>query len=36
MDDLLLLRDEGLSGAIFGKAFYEGSISLKELENYAH
>ena len=34
MDDLLQLKDMGLYGAILGKAFYEGNISLKDLEKY--
>ena len=31
MDDIKKLRDQGLYGVVFGKAFYEGRISLKEL-----
>jgi phosphoribosylformimino-5-aminoimidazole carboxamide ribotide isomerase len=31
MDDLILLREIGCSGAIIGKAIYEGRISLKQL-----
>lgn len=31
MDDLKQLRDEGLYGAIVGKAYYEGNITLEEL-----
>lgn len=34
MDDLLKLRDMGVYGTILGKAFYEGNISLKDLENF--
>lgn len=34
MDDIKKLADEGLYGVIFGKAFYEGAITLKELENF--
>ncbi|MFY0605615.1 MAG: 1-(5-phosphoribosyl)-5-[(5-phosphoribosylamino)methylideneamino] imidazole-4-carboxamide isomerase [Cyclobacteriaceae bacterium] len=35
MDDIKKLRDMGLYGVIFGKAFYEGKITLKDLENYS-
>jgi phosphoribosylformimino-5-aminoimidazole carboxamide ribotide isomerase len=31
IEDLLKLRELGCEGAIIGKAFYEGKISLKEL-----
>lgn len=31
IDDLILLKELGCEGAIIGKAFYEGKISLKEL-----
>jgi phosphoribosylformimino-5-aminoimidazole carboxamide ribotide isomerase len=34
MDDLLRLKDMGVYGTILGKAFYEGNISLKDLEKY--
>lgn len=34
MDDVLRLRDIGVYGVIFGKAFYEGQITLKELSAY--
>jgi phosphoribosylformimino-5-aminoimidazole carboxamide ribotide isomerase len=34
MDDIKKLADLGLYGVIFGKAFYERRISLKELEHY--
>ena len=34
MDDIRTLDDMGLHGAIFGKAYYEGAISLKEIESY--
>ncbi|MCO5723565.1 HisA/HisF-related TIM barrel protein [Robiginitalea marina] len=34
LDDLLALRDVGCDGAIVGKAFYEGRITLKELERF--
>ena len=31
MGDLLLLKEIGCTGAIVGKAIYEGNISLKQL-----
>ncbi|WP_258102867.1 1-(5-phosphoribosyl)-5-[(5-phosphoribosylamino)methylideneamino] imidazole-4-carboxamide isomerase [Marinoscillum sp. MHG1-6] len=34
MDDILKLEDTGVTGVIFGKAYYEGNITLKEIENY--
>ena len=34
MDDIKKLTDEGLYGVIFGKAFYEGQIKLKEIESF--
>lgn len=34
MDDVKRLADQGLYGVIFGKAFYEGKITLKEIENF--
>lgn len=34
MDDIKKLRDLGLYGVIFGKAFYEGNISLDDIDNY--
>ena len=34
MDDIKKLSDQGLYGVIFGKAFYEGNITLKEIENF--
>jgi len=34
MDDIRKLSDLGLYGVIFGKAFYEGSITLKEIETF--
>ena len=34
-EDLLKLDDMGLYGAIVGKAFYEGRISLDELKHFA-
>lgn len=36
MDDVKRLADQGLYGVIFGKAFYEGNISLKEIENFVN
>ncbi|MGB3466775.1 MAG: 1-(5-phosphoribosyl)-5-[(5-phosphoribosylamino)methylideneamino] imidazole-4-carboxamide isomerase [Cyclobacteriaceae bacterium] len=33
IDDIKKLRDQGLYGVIFGKAFYEEKITLKELES---
>lgn len=34
IDDVKKLADQGLYGVIFGKAFYEGNISLKEIEKF--
>ena len=34
MDDIKKLKDIGLYGVIFGKAFYEGTITLKDIDNY--
>ena len=34
MDDFKLLEDTGVSGVIFGKAFYEKKITLKEIEAF--
>jgi len=34
MDDIKKLRDLGLYGVIFGKAFYEGNISLDDIDDY--
>lgn len=34
MDDLYRLKETGCEGAIIGKAFYEGKISLKDLERF--
>ncbi|SNS91556.1 1-(5-phosphoribosyl)-5-[(5-phosphoribosylamino)methylideneamino] imidazole-4-carboxamide isomerase [Ekhidna lutea] len=34
MDDIKKLRDLGLYGVIFGKAFYEGTISLDDIDDY--
>ncbi|MEL6562044.1 MAG: 1-(5-phosphoribosyl)-5-[(5-phosphoribosylamino)methylideneamino] imidazole-4-carboxamide isomerase [Bacteroidota bacterium] len=33
IDDIKKLKDLGIYGVIFGKAFYEGNITLKELES---
>ena len=33
IDDIKKLRDKGIYGVIFGKAYYEGKITLKELES---
>ncbi|MFY0599885.1 MAG: 1-(5-phosphoribosyl)-5-[(5-phosphoribosylamino)methylideneamino] imidazole-4-carboxamide isomerase [Cyclobacteriaceae bacterium] len=35
MDDIKRLKDIGLHGVIFGKAFYEGKINLKEIEDFS-
>ncbi|MEP0367834.1 MAG: 1-(5-phosphoribosyl)-5-[(5-phosphoribosylamino)methylideneamino] imidazole-4-carboxamide isomerase [Cyclobacteriaceae bacterium] len=34
MEDIRKLKDVGVKGVIFGKAFYEGKISLKEIEKF--
>lgn len=34
IDDLNQLRDAGLAGAIVGKAYYEGKLSLQQLSNF--
>jgi phosphoribosylformimino-5-aminoimidazole carboxamide ribotide isomerase len=34
VNDLVKLEEDGLEGAIIGKAIYEGKISLKELSEY--
>lgn len=34
MDDIKKLKDLGLYGVIFGKAFYEGTITLKDIDTY--
>lgn len=34
MDDLYKLREMNVFGTIIGKAFYEGNITLKDLENF--
>jgi len=35
MDDLHVLRSIGCSGAIIGKALYEGKISMKDLSHFS-
>lgn len=35
VDDIRRLSDHGVYGVIFGKAFYEGKISLKDIEGFA-
>ena len=35
MDDIKKLTDLGLYGVIFGKAFFEGNITLKEIEQFS-
>ncbi|MFY0685939.1 MAG: 1-(5-phosphoribosyl)-5-[(5-phosphoribosylamino)methylideneamino] imidazole-4-carboxamide isomerase [Cyclobacteriaceae bacterium] len=34
IDDLYMLQEIGIYGAIFGRAFYEGKITLKEIEGF--
>lgn len=34
MHDLEALKEAGLPAVIFGKAIYEGKISLKDLEHF--
>lgn len=34
MDDVKRLSDDGLYGVIFGKAFYEGRITLEEIDQF--
>lgn len=34
MEDILALNDAGIPAVVFGKALYEGRITLKELSNY--
>ena len=34
MDDLFLLKQIGCSGAIIGKAIYEGRITLQDLKQF--
>ena len=35
MDDIKRLQDDGLYGVIFGKAYYEGRITLKEMDKFS-
>ena len=32
--DLVKLKDVGVHNAIFGRAFYEGNITLEEIKNF--
>ena len=34
MDDIKQLQEVGIYGAIFGKAFYEGNITLNDIDNF--
>ena len=34
IDDIKQLQDQGLYGVIFGKAFYEGNISLDDIDSF--
>jgi len=34
LDDINRLNDIGIHGVVFGKSFYEGNITLKEIESY--
>jgi phosphoribosylformimino-5-aminoimidazole carboxamide ribotide isomerase len=34
VDDIIKLQEIGVAGVIFGKAYYEGKIKLKELEQF--
>ena len=34
MTDIEALADANIPAVIFGKAFYEGRITIKEIENY--
>jgi len=34
IDDFKRLRDLGLQAAVFGRAYYEGKISLADLEEF--
>lgn len=36
VDDLKKLKDTGVYGAVFGKAYYEGKITLKDIEQYSN
>jgi phosphoribosylformimino-5-aminoimidazole carboxamide ribotide isomerase len=35
LEDLIELKQAGLSGAIVGKAIYEGTISMNDLKQFA-
>lgn len=34
VDDLVVLNEAGVPGVIFGKALYEGHITMKDLQNF--
>jgi phosphoribosylformimino-5-aminoimidazole carboxamide ribotide isomerase len=34
IDDIYAMQDMGVYGVIFGRAFYEGKITLKEIETF--
>lgn len=34
VDDLVALNEAGVPGVIFGKALYEGHITMKDLQNF--
>ena len=34
IDDFKKLRDLGVQASVFGRAYYEGKISLKDLEEF--
>ena len=34
-DDLLVLKECGCKGAIIGKAFYEGKITIEQISSYS-
>lgn len=36
IEDLEKLKDAGVYGVVFGKAYYEGKISLKEIEKFSN
>jgi phosphoribosylformimino-5-aminoimidazole carboxamide ribotide isomerase len=33
-EDLLLLKEAGCKGVIIGKAFYEGKITMRQIDNF--
>jgi phosphoribosylformimino-5-aminoimidazole carboxamide ribotide isomerase len=33
-EDLILIKEAGCSGAIIGKAIYEGKISLQQIQDF--